>query len=76
MGVMEFSQKLENDFAKVEPGRISFLAGKNTYSIDFPVGFSHHSYGYASVKGSSYSASEGKEYGEAYGPGDKIGCFL
>lgn len=41
-----------------------------------PVGFDNYSYSYRDVQGDVFHKSRGKPYGEPYGPGDVIGCFI
>lgn len=46
-------------------------------NIQAPVGYDKHSFGYRDVRGSKIHKSERVDhYGEAYGPGDIIGCMI
>ena len=40
------------------------------------MGFDQNSYAYRDVEGTKFHESVGSSYGEAYGPGDVIGCWL
>jgi len=44
--------------------------------LQAPVGYDKNSYSYRDINGSKFHESIGSDYGEAYGPGDVIGCQL
>ena len=44
--------------------------------LQAPVGYDTNSYSYRDIGGTKFHESIGGEYGEAYGPGDVIGCEL
>ena len=44
--------------------------------LNAPVGYDINSYSYRDVNGTKFHESRGGEYGDAYGPGDVIGCLL
>ena len=44
--------------------------------VQAPVGYDVNSYAYRDSEGTKFHESQGHEYGEAYGPGDVIGCML
>ena len=44
--------------------------------LQAPVGYDQNSYSYRDIGGTKFHEARGAEYGEAYGPGDVIGCHL
>ena len=44
--------------------------------INAPVGFDNKGYGYHAETGSKYHEARLKTYGEPYGEGDVVGCYL
>lgn len=44
--------------------------------LNAPVGYDVNSYSYRDVNGTKFHESRGSDYGEAYGPGDVVGCLL
>ena len=44
--------------------------------VNTPVGYDTNSYAYRDIGGTKFHESIGAEYGEAYGPGDVVGCLL
>jgi Set1/Ash2 histone methyltransferase complex subunit ASH2 len=45
-------------------------------SIDRPLGFDVYSYSYRDKEGTKFHVSQGESYGESYGSGDVIGCYI
>lgn len=54
--------------------RIGWSAGKG--ELQAPVGYDRYSFAYRDVSGTKFHQSTGKPYGDAYGPGDVIGCHI
>lgn len=44
--------------------------------VQAPVGYDKYSYSYRDKEGTKFHVSQGLPYGQTYGPGDIIGCFI
>lgn len=57
-------------------GHIRVGWSREEADLRVPCGFDKFSYSYGDVKGHAFHESRGRKYGETYGNGDVIGCYI